>query len=155
MNILETRDRRLRGQGRAFDRVAPEEQFVNRIVRQSVRVIGIRIPAGEAEDPLRQQILERMPHLPWLTIVDQTARESVDQPVPALRGFQQNGAAVGARMWLIKRRDEGFVEEVWKENSLWYRVVAQAKASVVGKARQSTALYHAEAFVSLPKSAPS
>ena len=34
---------------------------------------------------------------------------------------------------LTLMRYEGFVEEVWKENSLWYGVVARSKASVVGK----------------------
>ena len=133
MVILEARDRWLRGQRRALNRVASEEQFVNRIVRQPVRVIRVRIPAGEAEDALRQQILERMPDLSWLTFVDQTARESVDQPIAALGRFQQHGTAIRARVWLIERGDEGFVVEVWKENSLWYRGVAQSKASVVGK----------------------
>ena len=36
-------------------------------------------------------------------------------------------------MELIERRDEGLVEEVGEENSLWYGFVAQSKASVVGK----------------------
>jgi hypothetical protein len=56
---------------------------------------------------------------------------------------------------LIECRDQGCVEEVWEENSLWYGVVAQSKASVWEKARVATALYHAEAFVSLTESAPS
>ncbi len=74
-----------------------------------------------------------MPHFARLSIVDQAPREPVNQPVARFRGFEQHRAAVGARMGLIERRDEGFVEEVGKENSLWYRVVAQSKASVVGK----------------------
>jgi len=111
--------------------------------------------AGEPEDALGQQILERVPHFPGLPIIDEASGKAIDQPVARFRGFEQDRAAIGARVWLIERRDEGFVEEVWEEDSLWYRVVAQAKASVVGKARVATALYHAEAFVSLPKSAPS
>src|SRR5438046_2676593 len=80
---------------------------------------------------------------------------AVDQPVARFRSFQQRRAAVGTRVGLIERRDEGFVEEIWEENSLWYGVVAQSKASVWEKARVATALYHAEAFVSLLESAPS
>jgi len=113
------------------------------------------MPAGEPEDALGQQILERVPHFPGLPIIDEASGKALDQPVARFRGFEQDRAAIRARVWLIERRDEGFVEEVWEEDSLWYRVVAQAKASVVGKARVTTALYHTEAFVSLPKSAPS
>jgi uncharacterized membrane protein len=36
-------------------------------------------------------------------------------------------------MWLIERRNEGCVDEVWEENSLWYRVGVQRNASVVEK----------------------
>jgi hypothetical protein len=34
---------------------------------------------------------------------------------------------------LIERRDEGLVEEVREEDSLWYRVAVQRNASVVAK----------------------
>ncbi len=98
---------------------------------------------------------QRMPPFARLSIVDQAPREAVNQPVPRFRGFQQHRAAVGTRVGLIERRDKGFGEEVWEENSLWYRVVAQSKAYVAGKARLATALYYAEAFVSLAESAPS
>ena len=102
-----------------------------------------------------QHVGHRVPHFARLSIVHQAPREAVNQPVPRVRRFQQHGAAVGTRVGLIERRDEGFVEEVWEEDSLWYRFVAQSKASVWEKARVATALYHAEAFVSLRESAPS
>jgi hypothetical protein len=53
--------------------------------------------------------------------------------VPAFRRGQQHRAAIGTDVRLIERRDKVFVEEVWKQDSVWYRVVAQAKASGVGK----------------------
>src|SRR5713101_5688401 len=59
------------------------------------------------------------------------AREAIDDSVLAFRGVQQDGAAIGARVRLVEGRDERFVEEVLKQNSLWYGVAAQAKASVV------------------------
>ena len=106
---------------------------MNRVVREPIGVVRIGMAAGEPEDPLRQQIHERMPHLPGLPIIDEAAGEAIDQPVARLRGLDQNRSAIRARVWLIEGRDEGFVEEVWEEDSLWYRVVAQAKASVVGE----------------------
>jgi hypothetical protein len=96
-----------------------------------------------------------VPHFPRLPIIDEASGEAINQPVARFRGFQQDRAAIRARVRLIERRDEGFVEEVWEEDSLWYRFVAQSKASVWEKARVATALYHAEAFVSLLESAPS
>jgi hypothetical protein len=111
--------------------------------------------AGEPIDALRQQILERVPHFPSLTILDQAPGEAIDQAVARFRGLEQDRSAIRARVGLIERRDQGFVEKVWEENSLWYGVVAQSKASVWEKARVATALYHAEAFVSLLESAPS
>ena len=50
-------------------------------------------------------------------------------------------------MGLIERRDEGFGEEVWKENSLWYRVVGQRERLRREKGCVATAFYHAEAFL--------
>jgi hypothetical protein len=89
--------------------------------------------AREPEDALRQEIRERVPHFPGLPIIDEASGEAIDQPITRFRGLEQDRAAIRARMRLIERGDEGFVEEVWKENSLWYRVVAQSKASVVRK----------------------
>ena len=89
--------------------------------------------AGQPEDALCQQILERVPHLPRLAIIDEASREAINQSVPRFRRLEQDRAAIRARVRLIERRDEGLVEEVWEKNSLWYRLVAQAKASVVGK----------------------
>ena len=40
------------------------------------------------------------------------------KPVLSLCRLQQDGAAIGARMLLIERRDEGLVEEIREENSL-------------------------------------
>ena len=117
----------------AGDGITTEQERMNRVIRKPVGVIGIGIAAGEAEDPMGQQVTQRMLHLPRLPIVHEAAREPIDQSVPAFRRLQQDGAAIGARLRLVERRDEGLGEEVGKENSLWYRVVAQSKASVVGK----------------------
>jgi len=81
--------------------------------------------AGESEDALRQQILERVPDFPRLPIIDETAGEAIDQSVARVRGFEQDRAAIRARVRLIKRRDQGLLEEVVEENSLWYRFVSQ------------------------------
>ena len=52
-----------------------------------------------------------------------------------------------ARSTLIEGGNEGLVEEIRKEDSLWYRVGRHARASVVAKGLSVQPLYHTEAFV--------
>ena len=153
--IFEARDRGLRGERISVDGIASEEEFLNRVLREAIRVVRIGMAAGEPVDALRQQILKCVPHFPRLPIIDEASGKAIDQSVARFRGLEQDRPAIRARVGLIERRDDGFDEEVWQENSLWYGVVAQSKASVWEKARVATALYHAEAFVSLLESAPS
>jgi hypothetical protein len=91
------------------------------------------MPAGEPEHALGQQILQRVPHFPRLPIIDEASGKAIDQSVARFRRLEQDRSAIRARVWLIERRDERFVEEVWEENSLWYGVGVQRNASVVAK----------------------
>jgi hypothetical protein len=70
---------------------------------------------------------------PRLPILHDTSGEAIDQPVVGFCGLEQDRAAVRTRVWLIKRRDQRGVEEVWEQDSLWYRVGVQRNASVVAK----------------------
>ena len=58
---------------------------MHRVVREPRRVIRIGIAAGKAVDALRQQILERVPHVPRLTILDEAPSEAINQPVALQR----------------------------------------------------------------------
>ena len=49
--VLEPRDRRLRRLGRAPHRVSPEQQLVDRVVRQVVGIVAIAMTGRDAEDP--------------------------------------------------------------------------------------------------------
>ena len=153
--ILEPRDRRLRGQHLARDRVPPEQQLVNRVIGEVLGVVAIGMTAGNAENPLAEQLRQRVPDLPGLPPVHQTPGETRHQPIHALRRLEQDGAAIGSRVLAVERCDERLVEEIQKEDSLWYRIGRHARASVVGKCMCQQHLYHAEAFVLLPKSDPS
>ena len=68
--ILEPRDRRLRGQRLASDRVPPEQQLVDRVVGEVVGVVAIGMTAGNAEDPLPEQFRQRVPDFSGLPPVD-------------------------------------------------------------------------------------
>ena len=86
--VFKPRDRRLRGERVARDRVPPEQQLVNGVVREAVSIVAIGMAARDAEDPLPEQVPERVPDLPGLTVVDQAVGEPLDQPVLLLRRFQ-------------------------------------------------------------------
>ena len=92
------------------------------------------------EEALGQQIVEPVPHFPRLPIIDQTPRKALDQTVLSLGGLQQHGAAIGTGVRLIEGRDEGPVEEVGKENSLWYRFGRQRQRLRCGESAVSQRL---------------
>ena len=54
-------------------------------------------------------------------------------PYTRSAAIEQDGAAIGTRVPAVERRDEGLVEEIRKEDSLWYRIDRHVRASVVGK----------------------
>ena len=95
--------------------------------------------AGDAEDPLTDQLLERVPDLVRRAFVDQTPGERLDQAVHALGRLEQDGAAIGARLLAVELGDEGLVEQIREQDSLWYRVERHARASVVVKTSVDTA----------------
>src|SRR5215203_4621966 len=82
---------------------------------------------SDAEDPLGQQIPERVPYVRRLSIIDEGAGKAVNQRIPTLGGLQQDRAAIGAGVLLIKGGNEWVIEEVREENSLWYRRGRQRK----------------------------
>ena len=128
---------------------------MDRVVGEAVGVVAIGMAAGNPEDPLAEQLRQRVPDLPGLPPVNQTAGKARHQPVQPLGRLQQNRPAIGTCVLAVKRGNDGLVEEIRKENSLWYRIGRHARASVVGKCLCAQHLYHAEAFVFLPKSDPS
>ena len=126
----------------------PDNEFeTDRVVGEPVPIVAIGMAARDAEDPLPQQIRQRVADLAGLPVVDQTVGEPLDQPVLSLRRLQQNGSAIGSRMRLIERRDDRLREQIREQDSLWYRLGVQASASVVAKGLSAQPLCHTEAFV--------
>src|SRR5206468_4950081 len=66
--------RGLRGERVSVDGITSEEELVDRVVREPITVVRIGMAAGESVDALRHQILKRVPHLPWLPIIDEASR---------------------------------------------------------------------------------
>ena len=131
--VLEPRDRRLRRQGRAGHRVSPEQQLVDRVIGQVVGIVAIGMSARDAEDPLADQVLTRVPNLPRCASVGQTPGERRDHAVHPLRRLEQDGTAIGTRLLAVERGDEGRVEQIGKQDSPWYRLRCHAGVSIVVK----------------------
>ena len=77
-------------------RVAPEQQLVDGVVGEMLGVVAVGMAAGDAEDPLAEQVRHRVPDLAGFAPVDQTANKPGHQPVYLLGRLQQHGAPVGA-----------------------------------------------------------
>ena len=58
------------------------------IIREVVGIVPIGMPTRDPEDPLPDQVLQRVPDLARLPVVHQALREPVDQPVLSLRRLQ-------------------------------------------------------------------
>jgi hypothetical protein len=125
--ILKPRDRRLRGEGLALHRMAVEQQLLDRIVGEPVRIVPIGIAGGDAEDALREHIPQRMRDARRITSVREAGRQSRREIQASVRRLQQDRAAIRTGVRLIDGRDEGLGKEVRKQNTLWYRVVGQIK----------------------------
>jgi len=137
--VLEARNRRLRRQPAAVDRIAPQQQFVDRIVGEPVGVIAVRMATGDRVDALREQIADAVRHPRRRARIRNRRGQCGQQAELAIGRLEQDRAPVGTRVGLIKRRDQGPIEEVGKQNSLCYRVVVQRNRLRVGKRRLSTA----------------
>ena len=149
--VLEPRDRRLRRQGRARQRVPVEQQLMDRVVGQVVGIVAIGMTARDAEDPLADQVLKRVPNLPRCASVGQTPGERLHHAVHPPRRREQDGTAIGTRLLAVERGDEGLGEQIGKQDSLWYRVRRHTGASVVAKTLCALRLYHTGAPVSSPQ----
>ena len=133
--VLEARDRRLRGQAAAVDRIAPQQQFVDRILGEPVAVIAIGMAARDREDPLGDQIPDAVRHARRIARIGDRRREGRQQAEVSVRRLEQDRAAVRTRVRLIKGRDHGPIGQVRKQNSLCYRRLVQRNRLRVGKRR--------------------
>ena len=116
--ILEPRDRRLRSQGLAGDRVPIQQQLVDGVVGKVLGIVAVRMTAGDAVDPLTDQVLQRVPNPLRRARVDQTPGERLDEAEDALGRLEQDGSAIGAGLGPVEGGDDTLVHQVRKQNSL-------------------------------------
>jgi hypothetical protein len=118
--VLEPRQRRLRAQGRPVERIAVEQQFVNRVVDQPCGIVAVGVAAGQPEDALPQQIPQRVRHLAGLPAVADGAGQAPGQPEPIVDRLQQQGAPVETGVRLVEPGDDRLRNPVDLEHALRY-----------------------------------
>jgi len=112
---------------------------------QARRVVAIRITAGQGKDALAEQLGYVMDDLALIATIDDAVGQSVNQSKSAIRGFQQDGAAVRAAVVNIEAGHKALSEQVG-EQTLCRGRAEHAKASGVVRSLSVTAFYHTGAF---------
>ena len=64
----------------ASHRVTPQQQLVDGVVGEMLRVVTVGMAAGDGEDPLAEQVRHHVPDLAGFARVDQTANEPGHSP---------------------------------------------------------------------------
>jgi hypothetical protein len=129
--VLKARERRLRGQVLALDRIATTEQLLNGVRPQSPGIVAIRITAGDGIEPLAHQVPDGVPDLARLARVSDAADQCLGQSESPIARLQQDRAAVGTGMVLVKFGDDWLVCQIRKQNTLSCAIVIHAKAFFV------------------------
>src|SRR5947207_12588349 len=108
-----------------------QQQFVNRIARQSSRVVRVRVATGDREHSLRHQLAQRMIDLAGLPLVSQAGGQSSHQSIAAIGGLQQQGSAVRTPLALIELGHDRLAKNSWKQQTLRCAIVRHSEASFV------------------------
>ena len=83
----------------------PSSALVDRIIGELVGIVAIGMAAGDAEDPLADQVLGRVPNLLRRPFIHQTPGDPLDQAIHPLGYLAQHGAAIGTRLLTVDGGD--------------------------------------------------
>jgi hypothetical protein len=116
--VLESTQRRLRGQLVLTQRRLPHQEFVHRIRRQPRRVVTVRIPARNAVNPLPHKGRDLVNHPGRITVVPDAARQRLAQPKPAIGRSQQNRPAVRTTSFLVELNCDRALRQILEQPTL-------------------------------------
>ena len=131
--ILQTADRRLRGQRRAALRTAPDRDLHQRIMPQPVEVDGILVAARDCADARHHHFEHRMPDAVRIAVIRHRFGKPPAHPELALRLSQQQQTSVGRLVAALKISCEFLASNRWK---------VEGKRSSVGHGGCGVALIH-------------
>jgi hypothetical protein len=129
--ILEPRQRRLRRQGGTGERIAIEQEFVDRVVGQPGGVVAIRIAADQPENALAYQVDQLVLDFARLPAIPQAARHRIGHPELPIDGLEQDRTPIGTGVGDVELHDHIRLE---READLRYTVCSH-RASVLSCAK--------------------
>ena len=112
--ILQTADRRLRGQRRAALRTAADRKLHQRIVPQPVEVDGILVAAGDRRDARHHHLEHRVPDAVRIAPIRHRIGKPPAHPELALRLPQQQQAAIRGLVAAVKIHCEFLAANSWQ-----------------------------------------
>ena len=127
--ILKARERRLGGEHCSADRIAIDQELVDRIIPEPRGIVPIRVAAGDPKEPLPQQIPHRVLYLAFLAAIDQARGQPLRQSQRRIAGLQQDRPAVRAAMALIELSPQWLGKQIRKQDRLSCAIFNHAKAS--------------------------
>ncbi len=127
--VLEARDRRLRAQRRPGQRLAVEDQLVQRVGGEPGGVVAIEIAGRQTKDPLPNQVQARVRNLPGLPRIRHAPAHSLRQAQPLVHGLEQYQAPILAGVRNVEPRDDRRPETLVSEAQLRYTVCSHRASS--------------------------
>ena len=107
---------------------------VDRIAADPGGVVAVGIAGRQREDPLRDQLFDRVIDLAGLPVIRHAVGQSLDQAQATIRGLHQNRPSVRGRVGLIETGDDGLVEQIVEQKGLSCSRPCAHEASGVMKA---------------------
>ena len=105
--VFEAGDRRLRGERLTGDRISPEQQLVKGVVAQPVGIVPIGMATRDAEDPLAEQVRQRMPDLARLPLRQSVTRWRSCEWWTGGDTAKSRGCGFAPRIGSVRRRPGG------------------------------------------------
>jgi hypothetical protein len=123
------------------------QELLHRIRSDSSDIVGVFVSAGDAENPLANQVDHSVANLAGLSPVLQAGGQTASQTQPLIDGLQQQSTAIAGRVGRIEGHVNGLGNEGWKKNSL-SAILWHSKAFLVALvACGKTTLADGRAFV--------
>jgi hypothetical protein len=130
-SVLETRQRRLRGQCVPGHRITTHDQLVDWISGEPACIVGVGVAARQREYALREKLGDLVRDLRWLPRIANANGETIDETDPSIRRLQQDRAAIRAGVFLIEASRQRAIEQLGKKKTGCRGRLGHAKASCV------------------------
>jgi len=127
--VLEPRQRRLRAERRPGERIAVEQQLVDRIVDQSGGVVAVGVAQRQPEHPLAEQLQDRMLDLPRRPPLRYARGQALGQSQPAVDCLEQDRPTVRTGVGHVEGRHHRLGIPLEPEGQLRYTVCSHRVSS--------------------------